>query len=123
MEPNIKRKRLVFIQLIIGICVSIMILFNTRNAILYGVLGLIALALVHWVLREKVKQDINFLAFTLITLTGYIVLDYIAEKVTLSNNNTSSTLVVLSYIPLIVLFIGCFIVVYKFVRSRKDSSK
>ena len=123
METKNNRVRLAIIQTIIAFGIGIAVFVDTRHAIIYGVVGLALLAIAHWTLRDKVKQDIRFLLFVILAFAIHFILKYIGSKNSITNPESTSTLEILSYAPLVIVFIGILFLVVKHYRSSRASKE
>ena len=120
MEQRNNRVLLAIIQIIIACGIGVAVFADTRHAIYYGVIGLVILAFVHWKLREKVKQDGKFLVFVILAFAAHFILRHYGSNNETATIDSVSTLGILSYVPVVLVFIAIlFLVVKQYKLTRK----
>jgi len=107
------------LQILIGGLIAVAVFADTKNAILYVVIGIIGLGIIHWVFRERVKQNLKFIFIVIFALACSIILEYLGKSYFTDSPKTSSFLVLLSYFPLVILFVIVLYMVIKHNRLKK----
>ncbi len=110
MKTTPKRINLAILQSIIGVALIILVSANVKHAIIYGVLGIVALVACHWFLREKTKPktkpNVKMLLFVLGVFAVFIPASHFSTKLLYTNHTIGVVLQIISLALMLVLLGG-----------------
>ena len=106
MRTTSKSKWLAILQSIIGLALIVLVAIDVKHAIIYGVIGFIALAACHWFLREKRLINVKMLLFVLMVFAVYIPFSHYSTKLLYTNHAIGVVLQIISLALMLVLLGG-----------------
>ena len=115
------RKRLLLVFQVIIACIAVFCIFiNTKNAVLYGIIGIISIVAVHWFFRDKSGHRTNWsmTIIVMVSLALNIGFDWIGKVVFKDNSSWSTFFILASFIPLLLLFVYVLSQIQRLNRSK-----